>query len=336
MSSLNEIKFFIGPMSENVVNSVIEFSKQESKIGLIPSRRQIDYSGGYVNNWNTGEFCEYVRSSNPDILLCRDHGGENQGQVVDDGLESFSVDCQYLDLIHIDPFRISDDILQAAEKTKITIQKLWELNSNILYEVGTEEAIFKYEPTDLKTFLGYLKNNLTPEQFNQIKYAVVQSGTGLDLSTQTNVGEFDTNRLVKFIDVVKSFDLLSKEHNGDYLIDSYGIKIRFQLGLDSINIAPEFGQVESEYYLSVCENNKKLFDKLYKICYNSGKWKKWIIDVNEVSKKQLIMTCCHYILSEQEFINKIKSNFPDADKIIQEKIKFKLKSINEQTKNYRF
>ena len=57
--SFNEIKFFIGPMSENVVDSVIQFSKDtNSKVGLIPSRRQIDYSGGYVNNWKTEKFCE--------------------------------------------------------------------------------------------------------------------------------------------------------------------------------------------------------------------------------------------------------------------------------------
>ena len=331
----NDIKFFIGPMSKNVVDSVIDFAQHiDNKVGLIPSRRQIDYSGGYVNFWNTKKFYEYVKKQNSKIFLCRDHGGENQGQVIDDGMESFVVDCQYLDLLHIDPFRISDDILQAAEKTKKTIQKLYNLNPNVFYEVGTEEAIFKYEPNNLKIFLEYLKKNLTDNQFNKIKYAVVQSGTGLNLSTRTNVGEFNIERLLKFIEVVKSFNLLSKEHNGDYLIESNGIETRFKLGLDSINIAPEFGQIESEYYLSVCEQDKKLFDKLYKICYNSGKWKKWIVDVKEVSKKQLIMTCCHYVLSEQEFIKKIKYNFPTADNIIQEKIKSKLESINEQTKNY--
>lgn len=330
---LNEIKFFIGPMSENVVNSVIKFSKN-NKVGFIPSRRQIDYSGGYVNNWNTKQFCEYVRRHNPEIFLCRDHGGENQGQIIDDGMKSFSVDCQYLDLIHIDCFKICENIQQAAKKTKTIIQKLWNINPNVFYEVGTEEAIFKYEPEDLKIFLGYLEKTLTKEQFNRIKYAVVQSGTGLNLPTRTNVGYFNRNRLLKFIDVVKTFNLLSKEHNGDYLIDSFDVKTRFELGLDAINIAPEFGQVESEYYLNVCKQDKTLFDKLYKICYNSGKWKKWIIDVKTLSKEQLIMTCCHYILSDKEFLEKIKIHFSDADIKIQNKISFQLELLHEQTKNY--
>jgi len=39
-----DLKFFIGPMSKNVVDSIIEFQKLSSKkVGVIPSRRQIDY-----------------------------------------------------------------------------------------------------------------------------------------------------------------------------------------------------------------------------------------------------------------------------------------------------
>lgn len=81
-------KYYIGPMSKNVVDCVIKHGQQYS-IGLIPSRRQVDYCGGYVNNWDTKTFSEYVRSSNSSVLLCRDHGGQNQGQEEDDGSESF-------------------------------------------------------------------------------------------------------------------------------------------------------------------------------------------------------------------------------------------------------
>lgn len=334
--TFENIKYFIGPMSENVVNSVIEFTTEQNvEIGFIPSRRQIDYNGGYVNGWTTKEFSEYVRKRNSKVLLCRDHGGENQGQVIDDGTKSFSADCQYLDLIHIDPFKISQNIHQSAEKTKSIIQQLWKLNPNVFYEVGTEEAIFKYQPEDLKIFLSHLKNSLTEDQFSQIKYAVVQSGTSLDLSTRTNTGNFNTERLLRFVDVVKSFGLLSKEHNGDYLTNDSDIKLRFELGLDAINIAPEFGQIESEYYLSECKKDKNLFDKLYKICYNSGKWKKWVHDVEKIRKDQLIMVSCHYTLSDKKFIKYIKSQFPDSDNIIKSNIKKKLEVLNEQIKNNR-
>jgi hypothetical protein len=320
-------------MSKNVVDCVIKHG-QKHLIGLIPSRRQVDFSGGYVNGWNTEIFSSYIKKKNSSILLCRDHGGAEQGQVSDDGNKSFGTDAQYLDLIHIDPFRVSETIYQAAEKTADIIEKIFEVNPNIMYEVGTEEAIFKYQPEDLNWMLGYLKIRLRIEYFNQIKYAVVQSGTRLDLATRTNIGNYNNTRLQNFIKIVKNFDLMSKEHNGDYLTDSFDVEVRFASGLDAINIAPEYGQIESEFYLEMCSKDNALFEQLYEICYNSGKWKKWIPDVSRVSKSQIIMTCCHYILSDKSFIDNIKSHFPNADKLIQKRITCKLKLLNEQTKDY--
>jgi hypothetical protein len=326
-------KYYIGPMSKNVVDCVIKHGQKHS-VGLIPSRRQVDYCGGYVNNWNTKIFSEYVKKQNSSILLCRDHGGELQGKDPDDGVKYFIEDCSYFDIIHIDPFRVSNSIEKAAEKTKEILIQLWNQNPNVMYEVGTEEAIFKYEPKELNWFLKYLKNSLECDQFQQIKYAVVQSGTRLDLSTRTNTGNFNNRRLQNFIQVVKDFGILSKEHNGDYLTDSFDVEMRFQSGLDAINIAPEYGQIESEYYLEECKKDDKLFEEFYQICYNSSKWKKWIPNLKGVSKDQLIITCGHYVLSDKEFVDKIKSNFSSADKIIQKRIKSKLRLLNEQTKNY--
>lgn len=326
-------KYYIGPMSKNIVDCAIEHA-QRYPIGLIPSRRQVDFCGGYVNEWTTQNFSKYVKDRNSPVLLCRDHGGENQGLEMDDGIESFLNDCDNFHLIHVDPFKVSKTILDAAEKTCTIIIKIWNKNPNIMYEVGTEEAIFKYEPEELKWLLEYLKMGLTQEQFNCIKYAVVQSGTGLDLPTRTNIGNFNSRRLKSFVKVAKKYRLMSKEHNGDYLIDSFGVEVRYQIGLDAINIAPEFGQIESEYYLEECKKKTELFDELYALCYDSGRWEKWISNIERVSKDQLIRTCCHYILSDKEFINKIKSNFPSADEIIRKRIKSKLGLLNEQAKNY--
>ena len=78
-------KYYIGPMSKNVVDSVIKHSHKHL-IGFIPSRRQIDFSGGYVNHWNTATFIKYVRSKKSKAIICRDHGGELQGAEKDDVL----------------------------------------------------------------------------------------------------------------------------------------------------------------------------------------------------------------------------------------------------------
>ena len=100
------------------------------------------------------------------------------------------------------------------------------------------------------------------------------------------------------------------------------------------NPAFEVKDLPSEYYLEGCKKDGDLFERLFVICYNSGKWKKWVKDINRISQDQLIMTCCHYVLSDQQFIEEIKSNFPNADKLIQKRISSKLKLLNEQTKNY--
>ena len=75
----------VGPMSKNCVDATIEISNDyDVPVMLIASRRQIDnesFGGGYVNNWTTEEFSEYVkkRDLKKNIILCRDHGGPFQG-----------------------------------------------------------------------------------------------------------------------------------------------------------------------------------------------------------------------------------------------------------------
>ena len=44
-------KYYICPMSKNIVDAVLELN--DSRFGLLPTRRQIDFNNGYVNGWNT-------------------------------------------------------------------------------------------------------------------------------------------------------------------------------------------------------------------------------------------------------------------------------------------
>ena len=77
----------VGPMSMNVVDSSIELANQYNlPLMLIASRRQIDcsnFGGGYVNNWSTEKFADYVKKKDKkkNIILCRDHGGPWQNNL---------------------------------------------------------------------------------------------------------------------------------------------------------------------------------------------------------------------------------------------------------------
>jgi hypothetical protein len=322
-------KYFIGPMSKNIVDSIIEFcNNTNNTIGLIPSRRQVENTSGYVNNWTTQEFTEYVKSKTDKILLVRDHSGPKQGQIDDDGYESLKEDCKYLDIIHIDPWKKHPAFNLGLEETIRMIEYCYELNPNIQFEVGTEEAIRRFEPYELSDLVHQLKSRLTPEIFNQIKYLVIQSGTSLKGTNQT--GNYDSTRLKEMIEICKQNNLISKEHNGDYIPVSI-IKEKFDLGLDSINIAPEFGLIETLTYIKEIENNWdfSLIDKFWEICFESKKWEKWVNQDFDpyIQKRDLIKICGHYVLSTPEFLIKIKSQFPNIDQKIKNNIKNKLNEL---------
>ena len=313
---MKNIKFYIGPMSKNVVDAVIEFTEEtNNKIGFIPSRRQVEYNGGYVNNWTTKEFSKYV---NGRVLIERDHGGAGQGYKDDDGYKSFKYDYENFDIIHIDPWKAYPNFDDGLKETLATINYIHNMNPNTLFEVGTEEAIRKFTPDDLDKLLKELSHF---EFFDNIKYAVVQSGVGLDLGKRVNTGNFDLDRLKDFIRVCKRWGKLSKEHNGDYLT-SKDVKVRFEAGLDSLNIAPEFGQLETLCYL---EHMGDDIEDYYKICYDSKRWEKWVSDdfVPEDNKEELIKICGHYVLSDKRFLD-IK---PNIDSKIKSTIKNKLRNL---------
>jgi len=323
---MSNIKYFIGPMSKNVVDTIIEFcNKTNNNIGLIPSRRQVEWNGGYVNNWDTKNFSEYVTRKSNFITLQRDHSGPGQGQYEDNGISSLIDDCKYLDLIHIDPWKKYSKYEEGLEWTIDMIKLCGALNSNIEFEIGTEEAIRRFEPDELDKLVQDLKLSLTPRLFKKIKYLVIQSGTSLKGTTQT--GHYDNQRLLNMIAIAKKHNLLSKEHNGDYIPVSV-IKEKFDLGLDAINIAPEFGLIETQTYLDNIKEDS-ILDKFFNICYESKKWVKWVNEDFDpfTNKIDLIKICGHYVLSNPQFLSEIKSQFPNIDKQIKFNITNKLKEL---------
>jgi fructose/tagatose bisphosphate aldolase len=187
-------KYGIGVMSKNIVDACIEYANENDKhLIFIPSRRQVDYIGGYVNHWTTEVFSKYVRDRSSNILLKRDHGGPGQGLHHDDGLTSLIHDANYFDAIHIDPWKISKSFKEGCINTRNLIDHCFDINNNIIYEVGTEESIFKYESHQLEELIEYLKKHLSVEKFDRIKFAVIQSGTSL--KETKNTGSYDKQRL---------------------------------------------------------------------------------------------------------------------------------------------
>jgi hypothetical protein len=163
-------KFYIGPMSKEIVDVVLE--QDDALFAFIPSRRQVEYNGGYVNNWSTKTFAEYVKLQNQNFIICRDHAGANQGQFKDDGFESLKNDAQFFDMIHVDPWKFTKNIEDGIKLTIDYIEFTNKLNRNLRFEIATEESIFPFDAYTLDYFVENVYKGLG-KTFETISHLVI-------------------------------------------------------------------------------------------------------------------------------------------------------------------
>jgi hypothetical protein len=282
-----KVRYFICPMSKNIVDSVIEMNSP--LIGLLPSRRQVEFNGGYVNNWTTEEFVNYIKNKS-NIVVERDHAGIGQGD--ENEYDSYKIDSMFMDIIHIDPWKKYSFFEDGLLETIKNINYISNINPKVKFEIGTEESIRKFNFKEIVELIQELKMELNLNQFENIQYICIQSGVGLDLINRKNTGTFNLETLRLMIEICRKFKKQSKEHNGDYL-SKEDIQIRFDNGLDALNIGPEIAQIETEVYLK--HMNEIQINEFYQTCLDSKKWVKWVNDNFDVTdKEKLIMVCGHY------------------------------------------
>ena len=129
------IKYFIGPMSKNIVDAINEFCNTTgNQIALIPSRRQVEWNGGYVNNWTTEEFSKYTN-----LIKQRDHSGPSQGIIDDDGYDPGH------GVIYYSPHQIAQMIpktIKNYKKKKIHV-RTFSLVSRMVLEFCERRSIFR-------------------------------------------------------------------------------------------------------------------------------------------------------------------------------------------------
>ncbi len=311
-------------MSKNIVDGILSYAEIHNRdIGLIPSRRQVEHNGGYVNNWTTETFASYTRG----LFLCRDHSGPMQGYKPDNGLVSLGVDCNHFDMIHIDPWKKTKDLRDGINLTAELINYCYNKNNKVLYEIGTEQSIRSFTTLEIENMITELQKKLETNVFEKIKYCVIQSGTSLQETE--NTGKYEEKKLQAMVSVVSKYGLLSKEHNGDFLKTSL-IRQKFDLGLDSINIAPEFGQIETNVYLeNIRIQDPSLLNRYWQICLDSGRWKKWVSKSfdPQADKVKLIKICGHYVLSDKDFIKDVRSKLNHIDSQVEERVHDKLDDL---------
>ena len=153
----------VGPMSKNCIDATIELANEYcTPLMLIASRRQIDseqFGGGYVENWTTEQFADYViyKDTQKNIILARDHGGPWQNELeisnklnLNDAMqsakESYRADIDAgFQMLHIDPsvdIHANPNIDQVLERVYELYEFCWtysqQKKQDVIFEIGTE------------------------------------------------------------------------------------------------------------------------------------------------------------------------------------------------------
>ncbi len=307
----------VGPMSTEIIEAVFRFSNYHRKqLMLIASKNQIDHSGGYVNNWTTTQYMDFIKQlkstyPNADVKVCRDHCGPgfNGNYDLKDVYNTIEDDIKNgFDLIHIDFCHFQGTKDQQFEESKKAVEFCLKLRPDILLEIGTDENLATtYNLPNLSEIgneIEYFKTFCSPE------FYVVQTGT---IVREINQGGSLNRQFIEQISkMLHEKGLKLKEHNADYLNKE---EINSRKGLvDAMNIAPQLGVVQTSIVLAKCLIYGVNTDEFLEEVYNKEKWKKWMHKNTPENK----MLCCkiagHYHFASDAY-KKIIAQLADREDI---------------------
>jgi hypothetical protein len=290
----------VGPMSSETIEAVYKYSHTNKQpLMLIASKNQIDYSGGYVNNWTTKEYMQHVsmyRGIYPEsqVKICRDHCGPgfNGSYDLSDVYQTIQSDIENgFDLIHIDFCHFRGSKKEIIKETIYAIQYAQKLKPDIELEIGTDEigqiSNLNNIKKEIEIFLEYCR---------PVYYVV---NTGSLIKEDRQVGCFNSDIAAKACQLLKKYDVQLKEHNADYLGQEE--ILRRKNCISAMNIAPQMGVVQTKKILSCAEAHGIPAGEFLDASYASNKWTKWIYDSNPADKLHLGMVAGHYNYMSYEY-----------------------------------
>ncbi len=370
----------IGPMSKTLLKATLELAQEKDfPIMLIASRNQVDsdeFGHGYVCGWDQDRFVADVEAVEKEIgfeglcYLCRDHGGPWQRDEeraaklpVDEAMEkcirSYKHDMESgFDLLHIDPTKDPEfamgtvpfdlvidrtvDIIEELEKFR-TEKGLPEIG----YEAGTEETNGGLTSVDaFSGFIDTLVARLAEKGIKAPEFVVGQTGTLTRLTE--NVGHFNRENAALLSANSAKHGVGVKEHNGDYLSDKILLEHPV-LGITAMNVAPEFGVVETRAYLELAkveernvaaEKRSNIVAEMSREAVKSERWRKWVVgdmtgaDVDTVLADaeltaQITDICGHYTYetpSVKAEIAKMLANLKEVGVDVESYVNYMLKN----------
>jgi len=304
MVSNIKAKLGIGPMSSETLEAVFRYSHFHRKqIMLIASKNQIDHSGGYVNGWTTKDYSDALNELKKkynfnEVVNCRDHCGPgfNGNYDLDDTYDTIKADVNNnFDLIHIDFCHYKGSNAERLMESKKAIEFCNSLNENISIEIGTDENTGdKFSLNSLEDIEKEIEYFL---DISKLEFFVVQTGS---LVMEINqVGSFNLEFCKEIASIIRKKGLKFKEHNADYL-SSTEISKRKNI-VDAMNIAPQFGAIQTGIVLNKCLSYGINYDNWANVIHKSGKWKKWLYNNNAENKFLCTNIAGHYHFASDEY-----------------------------------
>lgn len=355
----------VGPMSRTLLRAALKLAKEKDfPLLLIASRNQVDsdeFGHGYVCGWDQDRFVADVENTAREIgfeglvYLCRDHGGPWQRDEeraaklpVKEAMEickrSYIHDMESgFDLLHIDPTKDPHITGTVPLDTVLerTIDIIDELEAyrrdkglpEIGYEAGTEETNGGLTSVEaFSDFIDKLVSRMAERGLQPPEFVVGQTGTLTRLTE--NVGHFNRENAAKLSANAAKHGVGVKEHNGDYLSDKILLEHPW-LGVTAMNVAPEFGVVETRAYLELAKVEERNIspDKCSALqavmaehAVRSQRWRKWVLSdmanatVEDVLRDkdltaQITDICGHYTYEIPEVKEQLHTMFANLASI---------------------
>ncbi|NDV46084.1 hypothetical protein D0T49_03390 [Paludibacter sp. 221] len=333
------------PNSTSVIKAAFRAAKRNNApIKFAATLNQVDSDGGYTG-LTPMEFTKMLANEAEAInytgayIVAIDHGGPwlKDKQSVEkwdlkkamDGVKKSFEDAiaAGYDLIHVDPtvdiFIPKGDIIDINVVAERTVELIVHAEnyrksknlSPISYEVGTEEVHGGLaDESTFDTFISQLQKGLAENGLADVWPCFIVGKVGTDLHTTT----FDKEVAKNLTEKVRPLGSYIKGHYTDGVENPEDYPL---CGIGAANVGPEFTISEYEALVELEETEKRYYDEgavaqlsrikdvLWKLVYESNRWKKWLQDdetgkdlyqLTEERQNWLVKTGCRYIWQHPE------------------------------------
>jgi tagatose-1,6-bisphosphate aldolase non-catalytic subunit AgaZ/GatZ len=341
----------VGPVSEAVLEAALAVSTRRGFPPiLIASRNQVDssrFGGGYLlGGLDQAGFTALIRAKQERIgyrgplYICRDHGGPWQRDEelksrlpVERAMELARVSLEEdlrggFNYLHIDPTKCPHPFTQ---------EQLADWTLELIGHCEKVRGILGLPPVDYEIGAEDIRGGITSEQsftafLERVTAGLARAGlplptcivgqTGTLTRMDRNIGRFDRGGIVRLAAVAARFGVGLKEHNGDYL-SAASCRAHPELGVTGMNVAPEFGLVETDALLALAGLEEKLGREgwlreewlsglaagLKELTFTKAPWDKWLtpelkarpraeLERDEASRLLIARVCGHYLFAD--------------------------------------